>query len=174
LSARAAPPPVVDDAASQVTMTNTANPKQSGENQTQSNTVPGLTLARVCTRCGHVCIPTGGVSRCTHCGSGMRVVVCGVCQEPVRGLYKACLSCGHVAHLNCVRALMAAFAEDRQVTEGDDGYGVAFDECETGCGCRCDAYGCMEVQVEEEKKEEKVETVRKRGSVSARRKAGIS
>ena len=81
LSARAAPPPVVDDAASQITMTAAANSKQSSENQTQSDTIPGLDLARVCTRCSHVCTPIGGVSRCTHCGSEMRVVVCGVCRS---------------------------------------------------------------------------------------------
>lgn len=53
------------------------------------------------------------------------ILPCSICYQPISGVYKACLACGHVTHLACLELLLDG--------SGDSGLG-----CETGCGCNCD------------------------------------
>ena len=66
--------------------------------------------------------------RCVSCLRYAAKIQCSVCWEPIRGLYKICIECGHATHADCAMANSLDF------------FGSEFAMlCETGCGCNCAA-----------------------------------
>ncbi|KAF2223578.1 hypothetical protein BDZ85DRAFT_311533 [Elsinoe ampelina] len=122
---------VFDDAMSQVTMVGDREVAESGKEVGK-----GLVVGKCCERCGFV-DDGGKEGRCARCGARRRVLGCGVCCEPVRGLHKACFGCGHVAHMKCFSGL------DWVREEGGMGDGGL---CEVGCGCECMAFGVLQLE----------------------------
>ncbi|GAM84237.1 hypothetical protein ANO11243_022310 [Dothideomycetidae sp. 11243] len=125
---------VFDDSTSQITM---VIGKEDAEAETEH--VQSLTVSRCCVKCGLVQDKKRRQSTCARCGLGKRVLSCGVCMEPIRGLHKACLNCGHIAHMECLM-ILEGFGED------GDGHGARVGSCETGCGCQCAAFGALGLQ----------------------------
>jgi len=126
--------PVFNDAASQNTLTVTkldARPQQQESEQ-------GLQLVRTCSRC-KTSAPVGGENRCGKCGVGLRLIACSICEEPVTGLYKSCIACGHAAHLECLRSWLEADSDGHK----DDTLEAGCSEA--GCDCRCAEHACMAV-----------------------------
>ena len=77
--------------------------------------------------CGHVdnrrLVADG---KCLKCGGRSHLLSCTICYQPIAGLYKVCLGCGHAAHVSCLAILLESLAEDEAP------------ECEAGCGCVCE------------------------------------
>ncbi|KAF8475755.1 hypothetical protein BDZ91DRAFT_689427 [Kalaharituber pfeilii] len=82
-------------------------------------------------------------------------LTCVICQVAVKGLYGACLVCGHVAHAKCHRDWFcpSSDSEDDETTKAAEGNEASSvyrgeQECPAGCGCRCidyadDGFGFM-------------------------------
>lgn len=70
-------------------------------------------------------------ARCSHCGVGSKLLACNICYQPIAGIYKVCLGCGHAAHMSCLQPLLLSLLDEK--------FG-----CETGCGCECDEKIVME------------------------------
>ena len=67
--------------------------------------------------------------RCVSCLRYATRIQCSVCWEPIQGLYKMCIECGHATHASCAMA------------NSLDIIGPEFSMlCETGCGCNCVAH----------------------------------
>ncbi|KAF2153012.1 hypothetical protein K461DRAFT_225416 [Myriangium duriaei CBS 260.36] len=125
------PSQVFDDSTSQITMV-------IGKDGMERGQVKGLMVNRCCIKCGHLQEGKRRNSACPRCGAGRRMLSCGVCMEPIRGLHKACLNCGHIAHMECLMVLEGF---------GQDGDGQArVGSCETGCGCQCAAFGALNLE----------------------------
>ncbi|KAI5810000.1 hypothetical protein DFH27DRAFT_508918 [Peziza echinospora] len=79
----------------------------------------GLEITGTCPKCNNPVDRENPTS--IHCRPKHRLpsLTCVVCQVAIRGLYGACLVCGHVAHAKCHRDW---FRET---------------ECPSGCGCHC-------------------------------------
>jgi hypothetical protein len=69
----------------------------------------GPTIVLRCSNCQHN-LPTStistvrNVSQTTQCGTCKKSrsrIFCGICYEVIDGIYKTCLSCGHIAHPRC-------------------------------------------------------------------------
>ncbi|KAI5846190.1 hypothetical protein BZA05DRAFT_377720 [Tricharina praecox] len=87
----------------------------------------GLEIAGFCSKCGGVLDVTSGArGECKVCKRRQVTMNCVVCEVIIKGLYGACLKCGHVAHATCWRGWF-------------DGVGTnSLDRgCPTGCGCVC-------------------------------------
>lgn len=97
-----------------------------------------LQISVVCPECGNGTNNTEGKTqisgrvmrdRCINCLQYAARIQCSVCWEPIQGLYKICIECGHATHANCAAA--------------NSSYEVEFEFsmlCETGCGCNCAAH----------------------------------
>lgn len=96
----------------------------------QTSPIPGLGLST----------PYSPVQKnidCTHCKGKLKhqPLICVICQVSIKGLYGACLVCGHVAHSKCHRDW---FCPDKNsIDESDYEGGRSEIECPAGCGCRC-------------------------------------
>lgn len=110
----------ISDNVSQTTLT--IGKTEQAEKATMTDS--GLVVARCCTSCGRAESNARLGARCSSCDAAMRLMRCSICEHPITTLYKACLDCGHAAHMSCLRTLL----EDLDGDELD---------CETGCGCRC-------------------------------------
>jgi len=87
----------------------------------------GLEIAGFCSKCGGVLDVTSGArGECKACKRRQVTMNCVICEVIVKGLYGACLNCGHVAHATCWRGWF-------------EGVGAASQDrgCPTGCGCAC-------------------------------------
>ncbi|KAA8900006.1 hypothetical protein FN846DRAFT_165029 [Sphaerosporella brunnea] len=83
----------------------------------------GLEIAGFCNKCGGVLDVTSGArGECKACKRRQVTMNCVVCEVIVKGLYGACLRCGHVAHATCWRGWWM----ESEVMG-----------CPTGCGCVC-------------------------------------
>lgn len=132
---------IFDDSTSQITMVVGGAPTTSAREQHDRDRATGLTVSRCCTKCGLVyeamrraSSSSSSRASCPRCGTGRRLLGCGVCMEPIRGLHKACLNCGHIAHMECLIALEGFGHETQQ---------ARVEYCETGCGCQCSLYGAL-------------------------------
>jgi hypothetical protein len=84
----------------------------------------GLEIAGFCSKCGGVLDVTSGArGECKKCKRRQVSMNCVVCEVVVKGLYGACLKCGHVAHAQCWRSWWMEVGERMG--------------CPTGCGCVC-------------------------------------
>ncbi|KAL7273734.1 hypothetical protein RUND412_003394 [Rhizina undulata] len=82
----------------------------------------GLEIAGHCCKCGAVLDVTKGArGECKACKRRQVTMNCVVCEVIVKGLYAACLKCGHVSHAECHEGWWKRGRE----------------ECPSGCGCRC-------------------------------------
>lgn len=93
----------------------------------------GPHMVRCCAKCLNVeNNAVGGKleSKCFNCGEKWQIMPCTICLEPVLGLYKVCLACGHGAHASCYRSLLESF-------------GGGPTECEAGCGCSCEDHSVV-------------------------------
>ena len=126
---------VFDDATSQNTLTITKLDAKTSEDVDQ-----GLELVRTCGRCRNRA-PVYGENRCAKCGVGLRLIACSICEEPVKGLYKSCVGCGHVAHLHCLRSWLDADLDVDGVKHDTLDSGCS----EAGCDCRCAEHAYMGV-----------------------------
>lgn len=101
-----------------------------GEVEADKETMDGLgpQVIRCCMSCGEVDSPErrGADHRCVKCGGRSHLLSCTICYQPIAGLYKVCLACGHSAHVSCLAILLESLGEDETP------------ECEAGCGCVCD------------------------------------
>ena len=97
-----------------------------------------LQVCIVCPQCGHGTSNHKGIARtsdvrqrskCMKCQRYATRLQCTVCWEPIRGLYKICVSCGHATHASCAVA-NSCFADESEFSM----------LCETGCGCNCAAH----------------------------------
>ncbi|PNS14056.1 hypothetical protein CAC42_6569 [Sphaceloma murrayae] len=118
---------IFDDGMSQITLVVDGQRGDVGE--------AGLALGRCCIRCGLVLDGRGREGKCPQCDARKRVLGCGVCLEPIRGLHKACFNCGHAAHSECFLALGYLNGDGEEV-------GL----CESGCGCQCAAFGAVQLE----------------------------
>lgn len=83
---------------------------------------PGLEIAGCCSKCAAVLdVTSGAKGECKRCKRRQVTMTCVVCERILKGLYAACLRCGHVAHAECERVWWE---------EGGEG-------CASGCGCWC-------------------------------------
>ncbi|KAG9585055.1 hypothetical protein KCU77_g10179, partial [Aureobasidium melanogenum] len=99
-----------------------------GEAETDQETLDGLgpQVIRCCMSCGEVDGSERRGAGCVKCGGRSHLLSCTICYQPIAGLYKVCLACGHSAHVSCLAILLESLAEDEA------------SECEAGCGCACD------------------------------------
>lgn len=98
----------------------------------------GPQIMRCCAKCQNVDSTAFGENlgaKCSKCGHKAGILPCTVCAEPIKGLYKICLWCGHAAHASCLHSLLEAFWEDNE--EGEL-------ECEAGCGCICEEHAIVD------------------------------
>jgi len=88
----------------------------------------GPQVVRCCMSCGEVENQErrGADRKCVRCGGKSHLLSCTICYQPIAGLYKVCLACGHSAHTSCLAILLESLTEDEKP------------ECEAGCGCACD------------------------------------
>jgi hypothetical protein len=88
----------------------------------------GPQVVRCCMTCGEVenTERRSADRKCVRCGGGSHLLSCTICYQPIAGLYKMCLACGHSAHISCLAILLESLSEDDKP------------ECEAGCGCACD------------------------------------
>lgn len=88
----------------------------------------GPQVIRCCMSCGDVdnAGAHGRADRCANCGGRSHLLSCTICYQPIAGLYKVCLACGHSAHVSCLAILLESLSEGEKP------------ECEAGCGCACD------------------------------------
>ncbi|KAL1304661.1 hypothetical protein AAFC00_003621 [Neodothiora populina] len=89
----------------------------------------GPNVYRCCTECQNSNAGVAGgklTSKCAECKKKSQFMQCTVCLEPIVGLYKVCLACGHAAHAHCYQVWLASFPIG------------TIPECETGCGCECE------------------------------------
>ncbi|KAJ9623580.1 hypothetical protein H2203_005842 [Taxawa tesnikishii (nom. ined.)] len=110
----------------------------------EASNTQGLEIVRFCGRCGKSgTVNTRAGGRCANCGGRSPTLSCSICYESIFGLYKACLNCGHIAHLSCLQLLLESSFDDDQL------------KCEAGCGCECDHQAAVTIDeilgVEEEK-----------------------
>ena len=94
----------------------------------------GLHIARCCTKCSRV--DTNGTAgrletMCSRCNVKYQIMPCTVCLQPIYGLYKVCLSCGHAAHDTCLHLLLDSLPDDEL-------------QCESGCGCDCKSFAVVD------------------------------
>mmetsp|Transcript_26385 Transcript_26385/g.78026 ORF Transcript_26385/g.78026 Transcript_26385/m.78026 type:complete len:252 (-) Transcript_26385:469-1224(-) len=75
---------------------------------------PGITFAPICPRCQMPAKP--GTNVCESCGDF--AFRCSICSNAVKGLFTACLSCGHGGHVDHMIPWFQKFTV-----------------CPTGCGC---------------------------------------
>lgn len=87
----------------------------------------GPQVVRCCMSCGEVENQErrGADRKCVKCGGKSRLLSCTICYQPIAGLYKVCLACGHSAHISCLAILLESLNEDEKP------------ECEAACGCAC-------------------------------------
>ncbi|CAD0044165.1 unnamed protein product [Aureobasidium pullulans] len=100
-----------------------------GEVEDDAETIDSLgpQVVRCCMSCGEVDIPERRAGRkCAKCGGKSHLLSCTICYQPIAGLYKVCLACGHSAHISCLAVLLESLSEDEKP------------ECEAACGCACD------------------------------------
>ncbi|THY92764.1 WD40 repeat-like protein [Aureobasidium pullulans] len=100
-----------------------------GEVEDDAETIDSLgpQVVRCCMSCGEVDIPERRADRkCAKCGGKSHLLSCTICYQPIAGLYKVCLACGHSAHISCLAVLLESLSEDEKP------------ECEAACGCACD------------------------------------
>ena len=97
-----------------------------------------LQVSVVCSRCGNGTSNTEGKpqmsgeimrDRCVSCLRYAARIQCSVCWEPIQGLYKICIECGHATHADCTAA--------NSLNELEFDFSMF---CETGCGCNCAAH----------------------------------
>lgn len=88
----------------------------------------GPQVVRCCMSCGEIENQErrGADRKCVKCGGKSHLLSCTICYQPIAGLYKVCLACGHSAHISCLAILLESLTEDEKP------------ECEAGCGCACD------------------------------------
>lgn len=100
-----------------------------GEVEDDAETIDSLgpQVVRCCMSCGEVDNPERRADRkCAKCGGKSHLLSCTICYQPIAGLYKVCLACGHSAHISCLAVLLESLSEDEKP------------ECEAACGCACD------------------------------------
>jgi hypothetical protein len=88
----------------------------------------GPQVVRCCMSCGEVenTERRSADRKCVKCGGRSHLLSCTICYQPIAGLYKVCLACGHSAHISCLAILLESISEEEKP------------ECEAGCGCACD------------------------------------
>lgn len=92
----------------------------------------GPHMVRCCTKCSRVDEDGHRHSaKCPHCGARFKLLACNICYQPVAGIYKICLGCGHAAHMSCLQPLLVSLLDEEI-------------GCETGCGCECDEQNTVE------------------------------
>jgi predicted RNA-binding Zn-ribbon protein involved in translation (DUF1610 family) len=100
-----------------------------GQAEVDEETLDGLgpQVIRCCTSCGEIDEPKRRRAdwKCVQCGGRSHMLSCTICYQPIAGLYKVCLACGHAAHVSCLGMLL-------------DSLGKGESECEAGCGCACE------------------------------------
>ncbi|KAF8453024.1 hypothetical protein BGX38DRAFT_1141833 [Terfezia claveryi] len=79
-------------------------------------------------------------SECAQCEGKLKppALICIICQVSIKGLYGACLMCGHVAHSNCHRDWFCPDSNNDDEHNGDEE--LCEKECPAGCGCHCMGY----------------------------------
>ena len=97
-----------------------------------------LQVSVLCPECGNGTNNTEGKTqrsgrimrdRCVNCLRYAARIQCSVCWEPIQGLYKICIECGHTTHANCAVASLSSEVEFE--------FSML---CESGCGCNCAAH----------------------------------
>lgn len=93
-----------------------ASQRNVGRDFPNEDIAPGITFAPICPRCQMPAKP--GTNVCESCEDF--AFRCSICANAVKGLFTACLTCGHGGH---VEHILPWFQK--------------FTVCPTGCGCSC-------------------------------------
>lgn len=93
----------------------------------------GPHIVRCCAKCQSTDINAIGgklETKCSKCNTKSQILPCTVCLEPIVGLYKVCLGCGHAAHASCHQSLLESLPQHEL-------------KCEAGCGCVCEEHAVV-------------------------------